>query len=73
MRGIGKEGTGQGAGLMAVHLVGVVEDGVQLGVGRQHVIVEHGGDGGAMLLEDRHGGLDELDLFRGERHGEGIV
>ena len=39
-------------------------------MGREHVLVEDGGDGGAMLREHRHGGLDDLDLLGRERHDD---
>lgn len=60
--GIGEEGAGQGPLLVAIALIGDVEDVVQLGMGSEHVLVEHFCDGGAMFNQDRHGGLDELDL-----------
>ena len=69
IRSVGEESAGEGPRLVPVGLVGGIEDGLQLGVGIQHVIVEDSSDGLPVLLEDRHGGLDERDLFRRERHG----
>ena len=59
---------GESARLVAIDLVGGVEDRMQLGMGIEHVLVEQSGDGLAMHLQDRHGGLDGLDLFGRQRH-----
>lgn len=53
---------------MAVQLVSGVEVVVQVRVLGQHVLVEDGGDGGAMFLDHGHGGLDDVDLVFGQRH-----
>lgn len=66
--GVGEDSAGEGAGLVAVDLVGGVEDGIQLGVCGEHVLVEDAGDGVAMLLNHRHSGLDDVSLFLGETH-----
>jgi len=61
VRGIGQHGAGQRLGLGAAGLVGLVEEGLHLRVLAEHELVEVAGDGLALLLQDRHGGLDEGD------------
>lgn len=63
-----QHGHGQGLGLVAGDLVSGAEDGVQLGMRIEHVLVEGSGDGQAMLLQDGHSGLDDFDLLGGQRH-----
>lgn len=60
--GISKNRVGEGSLLSASLLVSEREVVLQLGMGAEHVSVKGGGDGLAMLLEDRSSGLDDGDL-----------
>ncbi|OSN12808.1 hypothetical protein BV341_05685 [Pseudomonas syringae pv. actinidiae] len=68
--GIGEDGVGEGARLGAGGLRGKAEDVFEGGVLRDEVVVEDGGDGFAVLLEDRGGGFDDGYLGVGEGHSE---
>ncbi|MCY1543966.1 hypothetical protein D9M68_798100 [compost metagenome] len=66
VRSVGQHGARQGARLSALGLVGLVEEGLDLGVVAKHQRVEMPGDVFALLFEQRHGGLDEGDGLRRE-------
>ncbi|KAL1845012.1 hypothetical protein VTK73DRAFT_1339 [Phialemonium thermophilum] len=67
--GVGQHGGGEGARLAARNLAGHAEDVLQLGMGVDHVAVEDGGDGRAVLLEHGRRRLDDGGLLRGQRCG----
>jgi len=64
--GVGVEGTGEGARLVAGCLVGVVEDVAEGGVCCEQVAVEFPCYGLAVLGEDGGGGFDYRGLLGGE-------
>ena len=68
VRGEGVDRAGQGLGLVAAGLVAQVEEVLQLGVVREHALVEVPGDGFAVGKQHRHGGLDE-GAGGGREHG----
>ena len=62
VRRICKQRSGQSTRLVAVELVGSIEDIVELRDFGQHVFVKDTGNSVTMFLYDRNGGLDNLDL-----------
>jgi hypothetical protein len=69
--GVHQHAVGQRARLVALGLVGFVEEGANLGMlGQQH-LVEMGGQGFAALFEQGHGGRDDGALGGGD-HGTSV-
>ncbi|MNR31209.1 hypothetical protein D3C85_1487060 [compost metagenome] len=68
MLGVHQHALGQGARLVAAGLVGLVEQRAHLGVFTEHQLVEVLGQGLAAAFQQRHGGLDDRDVF-GRQHG----
>ena len=68
VRGVGKDGVGEGCLLRARVLVAHREDVEQLRVRAEHGGIEGGGDGAPVLLDDGRRRLDDGDLLCRERH-----
>lgn len=70
--GVGEDRVGEGGLLSTRLLVTQREVVLELGVGAEHVAVEGGGDGLAVLLEDGSRRLDDGDLSLCESHCDGV-